>query len=461
MSSLLNLIARPTTGQKSFGQSFMQGQDNAIANKLAMQRMVVAQAQEKRLQQQQDAFNYKFEQEKKLDTLKENVFMLESSIGATPQEEKSYIDQIRKTSTSPMMNTHLDRIMGISDPFLRNNAKKKFIERFDQYGLVESMTEAEKERYSAKTAEAAANARYKNVDSLDKEQELSLQYALAENYHKNMGLSVLQSRQLARDQIKNTLSNAEKNARAAGLIPGTAQYAQFIKDYSMKPQNVNNINLDSLEKTLGQELGKKVFEHVGNADGAEQALAAIREQEALLNDGMFVGIAAKPKMIASKALQEIGINLGTKQTSNAEAYASSTGKLVAQVIKDFGSGTGLSDADRVYAERIAAGDITMTEGAIRRLIEINKVANYRKLYVANQWMSRVPNPEKFGLVQYNLPKDYSPLQTGAGSYQALYDAGFDEKGNKLDKTPSPQPTTRATQGTKPRRLRVDPQGGYQ
>ena len=47
---------------------------------------------------------------------------------------------------------------------------------------------------------------------------------------------------------------------------------------------------------------------------------------------------------------------------------------VGRIIKLFGAGTGLSDADREYAEKIVAGNITMTEEAMRRLLAMSKIA---------------------------------------------------------------------------------------
>jgi hypothetical protein len=47
--------------------------------------------------------------------------------------------------------------------------------------------------------------------------------------------------------------------------------------------------------------------------------------------------------------------------------AANTGNL----IKQFGAGTAISDADRAYATKAAAGEITMDETAIRKVLDIN------------------------------------------------------------------------------------------
>ena len=45
-----------------------------------------------------------------------------------------------------------------------------------------------------------------------------------------------------------------------------------------------------------------------------------------------------------------------------------------RIIKQFGAGTGLSDADRAYAEQMAAGKISITRAALERILDINDKA---------------------------------------------------------------------------------------
>jgi hypothetical protein len=47
------------------------------------------------------------------------------------------------------------------------------------------------------------------------------------------------------------------------------------------------------------------------------------------------------------------------------------GQNTAKLIKQFGAGTGLSDADREYATKIAGGSIKLDDKAIRRILDIN------------------------------------------------------------------------------------------
>ena len=108
------------------------------------------------------------------------------------------------------------------------------------------------------------------------------------------------------------------------------------------------------------------------ADLALKSIEVLQIGRDLVNRGIYTGSAANIKLGFNKWLQEVGMNVNGQKATDTDTFASIMGKQVGQVIKDFGSGTGLSDADREYAEKIAGGKITLTEGAIRQLLDINE-----------------------------------------------------------------------------------------
>jgi hypothetical protein len=84
----------------------------------------------------------------------------------------------------------------------------------------------------------------------------------------------------------------------------------------------------------------------------------------LLNDPKFIsGTLANARLAVAKAA---GIDV-----SATEAYFAGVGQQVAERITAFGAGTGLSDADREFAKKIAAGEETLSVESIRRIIRIN------------------------------------------------------------------------------------------
>ena len=60
------------------------------------------------------------------------------------------------------------------------------------------------------------------------------------------------------------------------------------------------------------------------------------------------------------------------QVTTAENYIAEAATLVRQNIKDFGSGSGLSDADREYAKIEQGADITQQQEALLNLIKIRR-----------------------------------------------------------------------------------------
>lgn len=71
---------------------------------------------------------------------------------------------------------------------------------------------------------------------------------------------------------------------------------------------------------------------------------------------------------------KVGATLGmeTEDIVNYETYIAEAGKRVAEQIKAFGSGTGLSDADREYAKLISAADPRLRAESLKRLLRIQE-----------------------------------------------------------------------------------------
>lgn len=140
---------------------------------------------------------------------------------------------------------------------------------------------------------------------------------------------------------------------------------------------------------LSEPLQEYVIGQLENYDvkGMNNKLNVIDEQIRLVNSGDLISGFGAP---ALKTIASIGQRFGilTPDQANAlsttETFEANAGNLVAEVIKAFGAGTGLSDADREYATKIAAGSINLDEVSIKRILEITQRAaiaeaeNYNK-----------------------------------------------------------------------------------
>lgn len=130
------------------------------------------------------------------------------------------------------------------------------------------------------------------------------------------------------------------------------------------------------ESAFEQELGKVQAKDVADSrKAAQDAAEIIRTNQIgreILDSGAITGSGADFFVGLNQALKTAGIDLGyADAAANSQAYVAAMAQNTGKIIKQFGAGTGLSDADRKYAEQAAAGKITMDETAIRRILRIN------------------------------------------------------------------------------------------
>lgn len=146
------------------------------------------------------------------------------------------------------------------------------------------------------------------------------------------------------------------------------------------------------------------FERKNAAEDAVVSLRSVQEARSLLDQGIISGFGANFIVGLGKALQQAGIEFDSDAIANTEAFAAAQAKQVATIIKDFGAGTGLSDADREFALKAAAGDITMTEKSIRRILDINERANINMIKRYNKEMAGIDS--KFKPLEISKPVSF-------------------------------------------------------
>lgn len=112
------------------------------------------------------------------------------------------------------------------------------------------------------------------------------------------------------------------------------------------------------------------------AVGLRTALEATWNARNLIEQGMVTGFGADFRLNMARAADFLGLGGADEKAkiANTESFIAETGQLVGQVIKQFGAGTGLSDADREYARKISAGEIALNEQSLRKILEIRERA---------------------------------------------------------------------------------------
>jgi len=175
---------------------------------------------------------------------------------------------------------------------------------------------------------------------------------------------------LQRDQKTNALKVLFKPERKL-LTP--EEEAQKIRIRRAGKGDVN-VSVNTGEKAFAQEFGKvnarQFFERRQAALDAAQTLESNRQARRLLDSGMITGTGAEFLLNAGKLLRTLGFDVAKDDIANTEAFVAQRAKEVGRIIKLFGAGTGLSDADREFAMKAAAGDISLTEQSMRKILDI-------------------------------------------------------------------------------------------
>jgi hypothetical protein len=149
------------------------------------------------------------------------------------------------------------------------------------------------------------------------------------------------------------------------------------------------VKLPEQEKAFETELGKGQAKNVlDDRSAAQDAAEILRTNQVgrdLLKSGAITGTGANLFVGLNNALAQAGLDFGyADAAANSQAYVAAMGANVGRIIKQFGAGTGLSNADREYAAKIAAGEIALTETALRRILDINDRAANRAIDLHNR-----------------------------------------------------------------------------
>jgi hypothetical protein len=139
------------------------------------------------------------------------------------------------------------------------------------------------------------------------------------------------------------------------------------------------VNLPAQEKSFETELGKGQAKRIIDSQVAAQDAAAIidtvKTGRDIMRSGMITGAGADFLVNFNQGLKTAGIDAGyADAAANSQAFAANMAGNVGRLIKQFGAGTGLSDADREFATAMAGGKITVDAKAISRILDINEKA---------------------------------------------------------------------------------------
>jgi hypothetical protein len=115
---------------------------------------------------------------------------------------------------------------------------------------------------------------------------------------------------------------------------------------------------------------------------ANDSLVFIDAAKQAVNGATTTGVFAKPALLAARVGTAFGVT-DPKAASDPEVFMAMAGRSVMGVIKNLGSGSGISDADREYAAKAMGGQITLNRDSINRLLDIQQRAVLRGVELHN------------------------------------------------------------------------------
>lgn len=160
--------------------------------------------------------------------------------------------------------------------------------------------------------------------------------------------------------------------------PRRAQYEALIRKETTHAPGTT-VQLPAQEKAFESELGKGQAESIVKSKTAAQDAASIIDTvntgRDIMKSGMITGAGADFLVNLNQGLKTAGIDAGyADAAANSQAFTANMAGNVGKLIKQFGAGTGLSDADREFAKDMAGGRVSLDAKAINRILNINEKA---------------------------------------------------------------------------------------
>lgn len=175
-----------------------------------------------------------------------------------------------------------------------------------------------------------------------------------------------------------------------------------------------------------------------NVQPALNSIPNLQYMETMLNavgeEGeVITGKLAPLETYLKSFAQDIGLG-EFPDVAATEAYLATAGRQVGQVINLFGAGTGLSDKDREYAEKIAGGEQKLTKEALQDLVRMGKVVIEHQVKTFNDQIERTYTPEIVGDAVSRLAKArlFTPDVDNLFDYDTT-GSGIDATGASLGK----------------------------
>jgi hypothetical protein len=174
-----------------------------------------------------------------------------------------------------------------------------------------------------------------------------------------------------RDQMleRRTRQTAEE---AFARTQSTPEHALAVKTAAEELAKVQNEN--RLRAQFGNLPPAEVFKQVDAsralAKGAQQALVASQTAMDAFNKGAITGTGANQRLDAAKLFTALGLVDKHDVIANTETFRNAMQPVVASILHQTSGTSQLSEGELRFAQKAAAGDITLDPASIRELMRI-------------------------------------------------------------------------------------------
>lgn len=313
----------------------------------------------------------------------EQIKYAQQNVAKTPQEQLALSSKLTTAQTDAQKQQVLQKRRGALEEAARAIGNDALAERI-QYADHEELSKISKEIREVEMAQ---------IGQVSPEVRKQL---LKERGYTDAEIADMNLRAMKKDRF-DALLDAKKADTKAFKLNGETQILQvndagMVKDPESQswvapsalgleeapPQVQKIMNLgNEVASELVKEGTKNFSGLYEDAKTARGALISVGDSLPLVKN-MYTGAFAEQKLAVARYLKAFGLDLGQASSIvDTEEYIATAGKRVADFIKNLGSGTGLSDADRQYALQVSAGDIEVdAEGLERLLRKVKRDAQY-------------------------------------------------------------------------------------
>jgi hypothetical protein len=224
---------------------------------------------------------------------------------------------------------------------------------------------------------------------------------------------------MARDMATNNRTSADLNYQPPMPVSALPKFGVAADPVSAERAKVN-VETQAIGKRDANKgvIGQVDKSYEAASLAATQAIPLVHEARAMLDTGKVItGAGGNVGLGVGNWLAQAGFNAAKDPVANTQAFMATQARQVLSVIKSLGSGSGISDADREYASKIVGGDITLTEGAIRKLLDISEKAQMATINAHNSRAEKaanlMQNPDLKDFYTVQIPQAYARPGTAA------------------------------------------------